>query len=228
MSVRNVLDDIQKVVDKGEGKPNDLIQKARSLLDKHGDDAAALIAQLMGENYDLRVERRDLKEKLPKEGAVVLSAEDVAKWEALKGYDPADVKKKLGERDAFEGDLKKASRQQILTDAAALNKMNPLVLQQLAGDSLVVEITGESDKKSAVVKDDKGVPTPLADYAKAHWGAFAASLGADPATSTGAPWVPQPSGGSQGQPTNLVDDMIKRNQERAKAPNALTATTTKG
>lgn len=229
-TIRDTLDELQRAVDKGEEKPTNLIEKARRLLERNGDDAVALITQLMGENFDMRVKRRDIEQRLPKEGTVVLTAEEAKTWEALKGYDPADLTKKLGERDTFENELKTTTRQKAMADAARVAKMNPAVLTRLAGDSLVIEVQGEGDKAVVVVKDDKGVSTPLADYAKANWAEFGPALAADPKTQ-GVDWVNQGGGSSgNGKPptTNAVDERIKAHKERAKAPNALRPAATGG
>ncbi len=222
MTIRSTLDDLERAVEKGE-KPNDLIEKARRLLERSGEDSLAVITQLMGENYDLRVKRRELEGKLPKEGSVVLSAEDAAKWEALKGYDPADVTKKLSERDTMEKELQSTRRKSVIAQAATLAKFNPTVLEQLAGETLTIEVVGEGDKAQAVVKDGQGASTPLADYAKANWSAFAPALATDP-KAQGVNWVDQGGGGNNNNrpaQANAVDKRLQAYEERGKAPNAL-------
>jgi hypothetical protein len=221
MSVRNVLDEIQRAVDKGEGKPNDLIEKAKRLIDKDGGDALAVIMTLLGENFDMREKTRELKAKLPTEGAVVLSAEEAKTWEALKAHKPDELTKKLEERDVFEKELKTTKRTQTLTEAATLAGMKPNVLARLAGDSLLIEITGEGDKKAVVVKDDKGVSTPIGDYAKTHWAEFAPALQAD-SKAQGVNWVNQGGGGSgTPAPSDVVTKRLEANKSRHQSGNAL-------
>jgi hypothetical protein len=225
-TLRETLEALQSAVDKGESLPPDLLDKAKRLHQRHEGDVVGLLVTMLDENFRGRARNRDLEAKLPKEGAVVLSAEEAAKWEALKGFDPKDVTTKLAERDKFEGDLKKASREKTLTTAATIAKLNPKVLARLPGvDELEFEVVGEGDKQVAMVKGADGKAVPLPDYAKTQWAEFAPALNAqqDAPATNGAAWIPQPTGGSQGQPTNLVTQTLEANKARATAPNALTA-----
>lgn len=67
------------------------LQKLQSLLERKNGDSQALAAELLAENSKLRIERHGLREelqtttaKVPAQGAVVLSGDDLTKWNALK------------------------------------------------------------------------------------------------------------------------------------------------
>ena len=86
---------LAKVPPRGDGGVADdkdkEIQNLQGLLTRHNNDASALAAHLLSENAQLRGERRDLRKevttltaKVPGDGTLVLSGDDVKAWQAYK------------------------------------------------------------------------------------------------------------------------------------------------
>lgn len=97
------------------GVPDDKdkeLQKLQALLDRKSGDSQALAAELLAENSKLRIERHGLREevktttaKVPAQGAVILTGDDLAKWKAVQdaGEGAAVLPKDRAARlDAYE------------------------------------------------------------------------------------------------------------------------------
>lgn len=217
--LRDVLDDLQREVEKGEGaQPADLLSKAKRLVEKEGGDAIAVISLLLGENYNGRVKVRETLAKLPAEGSVVLSKDEAAKWETLKEYDPTALKTQLTERESLLSESAKTKREKELAAVAEHMKWKPSVLQELAKD-LPITLQGDGDQRKATVTGADGKEQDLAAFAKDKWGDFLPSLATTP---SGVRWPTQtPTSGGGAPPATPLDDRIKQAQQRAQAPNAL-------
>ena len=176
--------------DKGSGgdpdpKQDDAKPRASDILDRHGSDAIKLAERLAtreGDNYQLREERRQLREqlaqlqgKLPADGAVVLAGDDATAWEAYRALGKLDeLQAALSERETTKSELTTLKRDLELRDVAQIANYKIAVLKQLAGDAQFA-IKEADGKKSIVVKDGEK-ETPLADYAKARWADFLPAL----------------------------------------------------
>ncbi len=178
-------------------KAPDLKTAADNLVAKHGDPTAALRV-LLGENYGYRDQIRDARKQIPAEGSIVLAGDDAKAWGHYQALGkPADLKTALaegGEAKAQVGTYRKA---EVIARAADLTlldggKLRPGVLATLARE-LEIEFRDELGKDGkpalkdgkpalqAVVKGEGDKVTPLAEYAKAHWGEFLPSLRAEAA-----------------------------------------------
>lgn len=64
------------------------------LLEKNSNDGLKLASQLFDENFQYRSQIRDLKDKLPKDGTVQLTADEAKQFQAYKdlGVEPKDLK----------------------------------------------------------------------------------------------------------------------------------------
>lgn len=212
------------------------------LVAKHGGDAAKALAKLVDENHDLREKNRGLKAdltaaqaKAPAEGAVVLSGDDATAWAAYTALGaPADLTKQLDDAKAATGRLAALEREQVVTKAATAAGYKPAVLLDLAAaKGFDVEVKSETvegtaaDVAYAVPKgaDGKpGQPVKLADYVTQHLADYVPALTAAPTTPPPVRPAPQyPASRGTGTPPsgNAIDDVLAKNQERAKAPNAL-------
>ncbi len=80
------------MADEPESNPAAAFQ---ALLAKNNNDATGVASKLFDENYQLRVKNRELTDKAPKDGALVLSADDAKKWTAYEaiGIEPKELKK---------------------------------------------------------------------------------------------------------------------------------------
>lgn len=65
---------------------NDPATGFQNLLAKKNNDAMALASQLFDENFQLRTKNRDLADKLPKDGSLVLTAEEAKEHNKLKTF----------------------------------------------------------------------------------------------------------------------------------------------
>jgi hypothetical protein len=169
----------------------DLSTVANGLLQKQGGDPIRVINKLLKENYGYRDELRDIKGKLPGEGAVVLSGDDAKLWDSYKtlGPDPKAIKSALDAGTEATTRLGEIERDSAYSKAAKASSYNePLFKRLAAQDKLSVAVeevveqgTGKKVDR-AFVLDEKGAKTPLSDYAKAKWGDLLPALGGSQAT----------------------------------------------
>jgi len=182
--------------------------------------------RLYDDNYTQREEIRDLKDKLPTDGSVLLSPEEGEAWEAIAAIGPIEaVISQLNKSVDTENELNKMKRQATLAEIAEHVapgvKFKPSVLAKLDAEipGLVYEVRTTknedgTESKSTVVKYKDGESTkeaPLSDFAKDKWGDFMPSLVDADATlahgngpvgfrnGTPYPATPAAPGGSQPQ-----------------------------
>jgi hypothetical protein len=129
--------------------------------------ASVVAQQLANENHQLRVSERkqadeitrlqaelkEAKKLAPAEGAVVLTKEDAATWEALKVLGkPEEIKTKLESVPALEKKIADAERQTIILKAAEAEGYQAEVLAPLVGDS-AIEFKIVDKKEVPFIKD---------------------------------------------------------------------------
>lgn len=160
-------------------------------LEKAGNDAMALAADLYSENYrereanrKLKDEKAELEKKIPAEGSVVLSKADALRWEEYQKLGKVDeVKAAITERDALKTENAGVKREQTLRDVADAMKWNLPVVKRLA-DGLEFEITDGKNEKGEAVKTvqvititgDKREAKPASEFAEKEWSEFLPSL----------------------------------------------------
>ena len=192
----------------GSGSGNGDDDKARrnlqSLLAKKDGDAMALAAQLLGENADLREDKRglnkqitDLKAKVPAEDSVILSGDALKTYNDLKALGNLDELKQLKtERDDFKTKYEteqqtnaKNAREMLLRDVADVAGFKVSVLQDrdaltpgLSYELKEVEEDGKKTKRAFVkYKDGEGDSAPvkelaLTDFAAQKWSDYLPAL----------------------------------------------------
>lgn len=216
----------------GQGDNQDDRQNLQGLLQRHNNDAMAVIATLLSENHGLRDERRQLRGQLPAQGAMVLSGDQATQWQSYQQLGAvADLQTALKDRDSAQGELANLRRDALIRDVAEVAGYKASVLGKLPGaDKLAFEVRAtEKDGKpvkSVVIKEgDK--ETPLADYAKAQWADFLPALTAGQSQQpAGTSFVQQSAGGTAA--ASPLDDYAKRFQEqRDKAANPLAPAATR-
>lgn len=172
-------------------KAPDLKEAAKTLVEKHGDANAAVVT-LLNENYKSRDTIRDLKAKVPAEGAVVLTGDDVKAWQKYNALGkPSDLEKGLNEGNKAKTTVAGYRKAEHNAKVAEVAGFKPTVLATLAKD-LDIEIRDAVDKdgkpvkdkagnvvREAVVKGEGDTVTPLAKYAETNWADFLPSLKGD-------------------------------------------------
>jgi hypothetical protein len=152
-----------------------------NLLKKHNDDANAVALKLFGENFDYRNEIRELKTKLPKEGSVVLSADEVKVWNAYKdlGVEPEKIKESLDKLPTLESENVKLTKRDKLREVEMLGyDIEVLEDRMSAFPNAEITVKKTKDAKDAT-KEDKtpfvsldGKESSLDDFAKENFPKF--------------------------------------------------------
>lgn len=224
----------------------DLTAALQRLIDRNGGNQDAVGVMLMRENHDLREERRqlrtqvsDLEKKVPGDGVVVLSADDVKKWQAYQALNltPEQVTEVVTERDTLKGSLAEKDRSERIRNAAEAAGFKPAVLMDLTtAKGLHVEVRDEDvevteggkkvtrkgkvpyvrpagDEKAQLVKLTTYVDQNLADYKPA--------LQATATKQNGVPFPEQNGSDGTAPASNLTDKFIQGMQKTAESGNAL-------
>lgn len=204
----------------------------------------ARIAELEGENQRLEQEVERLSLKVPAEGAIVLTGDQVKAHQAyLTLGKPEDVKRSLDELPALRTKVGDAERKTAATEAATILGWNPDATASAIGDKqLVVILVDGKDKDGKAVKvphvrpasDEKAATVPLTEWMDKHAAYLMPALtaksqqsgaasGTSSSTSTqGTPFTVQSAGGSPAAPSDPVAEFAKKAQaERDARPNPL-------
>lgn len=221
--------------DKGTGSgdlPVDVVKSFERLLERHGNSATTVAQLLFTENKELRDKARQLESRLPAEGALVLSGNDVAAWQAYQTLGkPDDIKQGLEERTQLQGQLSGAQRAETLRTVAEAVGFKPTVLTNLdrmakaEGKELAFTVRDEQRDgkaiKVAYVKDGQ-TETALTDYAQSNWADFLPALSAQGTQQpTGTRYPAQHVGSSaqkQDDPVAAFLEKQKANQAAIKNP----------
>lgn len=164
----------------------------QAALKRHNDDGISLAREAWRDAETLRGRLTETEGKLPAKGAVVLTAEQVAEWQAFQalGKPAKDVAAALeqGAKDAQT--VQAHDRRKHTEKVAKIHGFDPDVLEGLPGYStLEISVEPEHERggkkvETALVKttvkgkDGKDAEklVPLDEYAKATWPKFLTSL----------------------------------------------------
>lgn len=211
---------------------------AVDILDRYGRDALKLadkVATLERDNYKLRDRNRKLssdaeklKESVPQEGSIVLSADDAARWQAYTALGQPDELKTAVETAEKSGKaLAKLERERMMRAAADAYGYNPAALAKLpslAEKSITLKQETVDNKQITRAYVDE---TALDEYINKHDPEFVPSLAAEAAAHAkqqGTSFVKQPStqGANSG---DLVSQYLAAQEaQREKQPNPLSPT----
>lgn len=214
--------------DGGGGKadpPADPAGAFEGLKRRYDNDLGVVAQKLFDENYqyrtrirDLEAETTDLKGKLPAEGAVVLSGDSAAQWEAYRALGkPDEIKTTLAEG-------RQLKRDGLLRQAADAHGYKPAVLSRLAGNLAIelgeTEVDGQKKPVAYVVEGE--TRTQLDQYAQSKWSDFMPSLqpaqsqGGGAGQSNGTTFVQQKSGGKATGSGDKVKEFISQQRDAGK------------
>ena len=179
----------QPVTTAPEPKPHDrrdVDVVVSELVPKYGNERAALRV-LADQQLDYRKDIRDLKSKLPKEGAVVLSPEDAKEFEAFRalGKKPKEIAALVTEHASLSTENADLKAEKVTAEAAALLEYKPSVLAKLAKtEGFRTEVRDEQDADgdpirvpyAVVGEGDEAKATPLSEFASSALSDFLPSL----------------------------------------------------
>lgn len=213
-----------------DNKPNPA-ETFQKLLAQKNNDATALASQLFDENFQLRVKNRELTDKQPKEGSVVLSADDAKKWNAYEalGVEPKELKKSLERLPDLEKSNKELAGMEHLREVADIgiegSKIKLSVLQKLMAEHPDAAFTFKTEKdkdgneaKVAYIKPSAdGTESSFTEFANQNFADFLPALKvsseAQQPVPNGNTGDPKPQGG----PTSFFDRLKGQLTEERKA-----------
>jgi hypothetical protein len=193
-------------------------QSLSNLIQRQGGEGAAATL-LFQENREHRQRIRELEQRVPGEGAVVLTGDQAQAWQAYQGLGaPTDLQQQLEQAQQASTELatlKRAEQMRAVADAVGYK---PGVLHKLA-DGLTLEMREEQVEGQAArvpyVVTGENQAQPLTDYAQQHWADFLPALQAQPAgqpaqASQGGVQYPRQQGGGQQATSNYVGSYFER------------------
>jgi hypothetical protein len=184
-----------------------------------GADATAQL--LFQENREHRQRIRELEQRVPGEGAVVLTGDQAAAWQAYQGLGaPNDVQQRLTAAEQAQQELSGLRRAEQVRSVAEAAGYRPTVLERLA-EGLEFEVREEQrDGQTArvpYVVSGEGHAEPLTSYAQQHWADFLPALSAQQqqqAPQGGGVTYPPQQGGGRPAPGDPVRAFIQQSNER--------------
>lgn len=180
---------------------------------QHGDLNVAYL-MVSKERDTLRDELGATKERLPKEGHVVLDPDGAKRWADYQALgEPSALSKRIADGEAAATERDDLKFQSHIGEVAGLAKWKPKVLAdriKASGiETLIKEEPDPKDPKGAKlrvphVKLEGDKTTPLADYAKEHWGDYLPALQAEPAKAESLRGSPSFTGANPARPPVVV------------------------
>jgi hypothetical protein len=180
-------------------------RSSADVLQQYGNDAIRMadrVAELERDNYQLREQRRTLREEVTglkgrqtPEGAVVLTGDDAKAWQAFSSLGkPDEVQAKLTERDTLAAEVAAAKKAETLRQVAEASGLNFAPLKRVGADH-------EYELRDATDADGKAVKVayikvgdafkPLAEHVDTEWADIKPALTATGGSGNG-------NGGTQG------------------------------
>jgi hypothetical protein len=201
------------------------------LLDQHKNDGVGVASKLFDENYQLRTKLREAKEKLPKEGEVVLSVDDAKEWDAFRALNvkAADAKKAIESVPKLEKQNKELAAMEGFRELADIgldgSKLKlPVLKDQLTTKfpDAVLSFRTEKDKDGKeqrvayIKKSDKDSETSFADFASKELADYLPALkvtsGTPSSVDPGNTADPAPQGNSASV-FDRIRDAVKKDGE---------------
>jgi hypothetical protein len=204
-----------------QGGGHDWQQALNNLIQRQGgvDSTAALLFQ---ENREHRQRIRELEQRVPGEGAVVLTGDQAQAWQTYSQLgNPAEVQQRLTAAEQAQQELAGLRRAEQVRSVAEAAGYKPNVLQRLAEgltlDLREQQVEGQTARVPVVVTGEgqQQQATPLAEYAQQHWADFLPALQAQPVgqpaqAPQGGVQYPRQQGGGQPTTSNPVGAYFQR------------------
>lgn len=227
-------------------QPTELVDQ---LIHKYGSRDRA-IEELARQTYELREDRREadeeietLKTQIAPKDSVVLTGDDKKKWDAVKAIDlPGEkIVERVKKADELETTNKKtelSTKRKAVATAAGMSGdvLDPLLDQfGLEVETKEIQIQGADGKMTAKqvahvrkAGDANAAWEKLSDFVARDGSPlkpFATALAVKTETkaTTGLTFPDQSGGGTGGGTSSAVDEVLKRNKDRAERSNPLRA-----
>lgn len=203
------------------------------MLEKKNNDATALASQLFDENFRYRETIREMKEKQPADGSLVLSADDAKRWAAFNelGAEPKEIKKSLERLPELEKQNKELAGMESLRELADIGldgsklKLSVLKDQLARYPDAVIRFDKQKDKdgnesKVAFIKDKPdGTELSFNDFAAQNLSDYLPALKVTAEQSMppapGASHDPPPTGGT-GSVFDRIRESVTKKTEAVK------------
>ena len=207
--------------DKDKGGDPPWLAGLANLIARNGGNTSVAAEILYKEKYEQRERIRELEGKVPPAGAVVLTAEQAAQWQAYQGLGAPDaLTAALKERDDAKGELAKTQRERTLQQAAEVYGYNPAVLAKLPGFEQPVALKERTENgkviRTAVVQAEGG-EVPLNELVQRDYAEFLPALQPNqPKGTQGKPFpatAPSGGGGTRTAGQSYVASAYKKNKE---------------
>lgn len=163
-----------------DNKPNP-VEAFQHLLGKYNNDGVKLASQLFDENYQYRNQIRELKDKTPKDGALVLTADEAKQWNAFKdlGQEPKEIKKSLDKLPDLEKENATLAKRDKLREVETLgydlevleDRMSAFPNAEITVKKIKDEKDATKEVKTPFVTLD-GKESSLDDFAKENFAKF--------------------------------------------------------
>lgn len=215
--------------DATENKPNPA-EAFQNLLQKHNNDGVKLASQLFDENFQYRQQLRELKQTQPKDGAIVLSAEeakDYGKFKSLLTEQKLDLKQ-VREIIEKHPELERQNRQlsntetiyelsEIGLDGSRLNRkvLKEQVFEKFPDAQVAFKTEKDKDGREQKVAyiTHEGKESSFNEFAKEKLPDYISALKVEPtqtAPKPGASYDPKPAG-------NALGSLAERMRAKAEA-----------
>lgn len=204
----------------GDGNEVDLSAIVSGILQKHNGNSESAISTLISENYQLRQDKRKLREdldqqktKTPEEGSLVLSKDESKIFNDYKTLGSIeDITKKMDNLTQVQTELDTLKFEGVIRDAASAHNYKPTILTDLVKSrglkvemgSVEVEEEGKKiNKSSAFVIDSSNNKVKLDEYIQKNLPDYSEVLTIDSSSSNqGKQWVGGQGGSAKGTNTN--------------------------
>jgi hypothetical protein len=205
------------------GNQAEALQK---LLDKKNGDAMGVAMMLLSENFGLREKNRQLKEKVPADGTVLLSKEEAEQFNAFKALNlkPEEIKTKVTDYDKVVAERDSLNKVKLLREVAdagysfdGLKTFDDLEGKDI--EYVIREETKDGKQVKSVSVKAEGKEMPLDDFVAQKRPALASILKSEGAQ--GGTRIPNMPAGGKAPQKNEFDEIrekAKAEQEGKKAP----------